>query len=132
MVNQHAVNKTRPQKNTMGGLLGDVIHLTACWLTLVVIGGPSTIASASSGGARQREISVSRGSATFIRPSDLGLDLRPDPVITGIVCMISVVGDDPGSLRVGRVYPEVGIYLEAYQCNVYVTTLPQLTAGCCC
>lgn len=95
----------------MGGLRGDVIQLAACWLTLVVIGHPSTTAVASSSGGRHREITVSRGSSTFIRPGDIGLDLRPDPVVTGIVCMISVVGDDPGSLRVGRVYPEVGIRL---------------------
>ena len=58
--------------------------------------------------ARQRQISVPRGSSTYIRSADLGFDFHPDPsVAAGFYCMISVVNDDPGSLRVGRVYPEV-------------------------
>lgn len=52
---------------------------------------------------------MSRGSMTFIRPGDLDLDRRTKLVAANptSVCQISVVGDDPGTLRVGRIQPEV-------------------------
>jgi len=95
----------------MGGRWSDFVQLAACWLTLLVLGGPSATTSPPPGGGRNREISVPRGLSTYIRSGDLGLDFRPDPVITGVSCVVSVVGDDPGTLRVGRVYPEVGLCL---------------------
>jgi hypothetical protein len=96
---------------------GEVVQLVIVWLTLTVGlgGGTSAMVAGEPSRPRHREISVSRGSMTFIRPSDLDLDRHTKMVAADLtsVCQIVVVIDDPGTLRVGRIQPEVRFESQA-------------------